>query len=107
MTDHPNALAMPAGITPEKAAQEMVRFWVADNQGASSLYVGGTADTSREPGLWGFILADIAKHVVQAMREKNPEGPDAQALFELIMANFIERLKADPQLSAVITRPGD
>lgn len=107
MTDHPNALSVPDAIGSAATAQEMVRFWVADNQGVSSLFVGGVGDATKEPGMWGFILADLAKHVVQTMREQAPDGPEAQALFEQIMANFIERLKADPTLSAVVMRSGE
>ncbi|NBC20154.1 MAG: DUF5076 domain-containing protein [Alphaproteobacteria bacterium] len=103
MSDHPNALKLPDGVTPGDDAQEMLRFWIANNQPASQLFVGG-ADAAREPGMWGFILADIAKHVVQTLRADNPDGPEAQALLEQIMANFIERLKHDPELAAVVTR---
>ena len=103
MSDHENALKLPAGVTPGDGAQEMLRFWIANNVPASQLFVGG-AESAREPGMWGFILADIAKHVIQTLRAHDPAGPDAQALLEQIMANFIERLKHDPELAGVVTR---
>lgn len=106
MTDHPNSLKVPPAASSASVAQELVRFWIADNQGASSLFVGN-ADPAREPGMWGFILADLVKHVVQTLRTHNPDGPEATALFEEIMANFTERLRHDPHLSAVVTPTKD
>ncbi len=103
MSDHPNALKLPDGVVPGDGAQEMLRFWIANNAPASRLFVGG-AGSAQEPGMWGFILADVAKHVIQTLRTYQPDGPDSQALLEQIMANFVERLKHDPELAAVVTR---
>ncbi len=102
MSNKDNALLIPEAVDGATSAQELVRFWIADNEGASSLKVG-LADPKVEPGMWGFILADIAKHVVQTLRKADPDGPDAQGVFEQIMQNFVERVKHNPELSAVVS----
>lgn len=104
MSEHTKQLSIPPGATNAQQAQELLRFWVADNQDHAQVFIGAADDPKKEPFMWGFILADTFKHVVSAIRESNPEGPGAQRVAEEMMDAFIDRLKANPQLSSLVTK---
>jgi hypothetical protein len=93
-----DSLKIPASVEESGDGVELLRFWVSQNAEQMSLRVGAMGDAEKEPAMWGFILADIARHVMTIMREQNPEGPDAQKLLETMMTGFAERMKANPVL---------
>lgn len=93
------ALDKPKSISADATAQEMVRFWLSENTDHVSLMVGGAANMKEEAPMWGYILADIARHVTKAIRETNPDGPDAKQVMTEIMDGFAERLRQAPELS--------
>ena len=99
MSDKHKALAKPATISADDQAQEFIRFWIANNTDHVSLKVGTAGDPAKEPAMWGFILADIAKHVTKVMRQQDPEGPSANELMEQILGGIAERLRHAPELS--------
>lgn len=99
MSDQLKELSRPEGVESAAKAQEFVRFWIADNKEHVNVLVGTAGDPEKEPAMWGFILADIAKHVTKAMREKSPDGPAAQDIMEQILGGIAERLKHAPELS--------
>ena len=102
-TNH-TALNKPNSINDNADAQEMIRFWLSENTDHVSLMVGGVEDAAKEAPMWGFILADIAKHVTQALRQTNPDGPDATAIMTQIMDGFAERIKHAPILSGTVQK---
>ncbi|WP_300392001.1 DUF5076 domain-containing protein [Henriciella sp.] len=104
MSDNQNSLNVPGSIPPDAEAQEFVRFWIANNTDHVSLKVGLAGDPAKEPAMWGFILADIAKQVTKVLREQDPEGPSAQAIMEQIVGGLYERLKHAPNLSGTVNK---
>lgn len=107
MSDQHKSLSKPSSIPEDAAAQEFVRFWIANNTDHVSLMVGSAGDPKKEPAMWGFILADIAKQVTKVMREQNPDGPVAQEIMSQIMGGMTERLKHAPQLSGKTVKVED
>ena len=99
MSTEKRELKSPPSVEGADIAQEMIRFWIADNTDHVSLRVGEAADPATEPTMWGFILADIAKHVTKVLREQNPDGPAAQEIMEQILGGIGERLKHAPGLT--------
>lgn len=97
-SDH-KELSKPGTIRQDAFAQEMIRFWISNNQDHVSLKVGASGDPEKEPPMWGFMLADIAKHVTRELREENPDGPSAQEIMEQILGGIGERLRHAPDLS--------
>lgn len=98
MSDQHKPLSKPATIAPDADAQEYVRFWIANNQDHVSLLVGNAGDPAKEPAMWGFILADIAKQVTKVMRDQNPDGPSATEIMDQILGGIAGRLKHAPIL---------
>ncbi|WP_158085550.1 DUF5076 domain-containing protein [Henriciella aquimarina] len=107
MSDQHKALSKPGSIPEDAQAQEYVRFWIANNADHASVLVGAAGDAKKEPAMWGFILADIAKQVTKVMREQDPDGPEAQAILEQIMGGMIERLKHAPHLAGTTAKVDD
>ncbi|GGB59545.1 DUF5076 domain-containing protein [Henriciella pelagia] len=104
MSDKHKALSKPDSIRDEADAQEFVRFWVSENNDHVSLLVGQAGDPKAEPAMWGFILADIAKHVIKIMREANPDGPSPNEIMQQILGGISERLRHAPILSGTTTK---
>ena len=104
MTDNHKPLAVPPSLPTDADAQEMIRFWIAGGTDYTSLHIGGAGKPGAEAPMWGFILADIAKHVVTAMRQQDPDGPSAQELMEQILGGLSERLKHSPHLQGTVQK---
>lgn len=98
MSSNPNhhALEVPRAVATAVNAHEMIRFWIADNADHVSLMVGSVEDKSKEPAMWGFIIADIAKHVTECMVQMDPSGKDATTIMTEIMTGFEDRLRHAP-----------
>ena len=99
MSSEHKELSKPGTIQDDAVAQEMIRFWISNNQDHVSLMIGSSGDPEKEPPMWGFMLADIAKHVTRVLREQNPDGPSAQEIMEQILGGIRERLRHAPNLS--------
>jgi hypothetical protein len=56
------ALDPPPIVTRDKAAFELLRVWVAEQGQHVSLRSG----TWEDPFAWGIVLADLARHIVNA-----------------------------------------
>ena len=55
-------LEPPPAVARDKAAFELLRVWVAEQGQLVSLRSGAWED----PFAWGIVLADLARHIVQA-----------------------------------------
>ena len=99
MSSEHKELSKPGTIQDDAVAQEMIRFWISNNQDHVSLMIGSSGDPEKEPPMWGFMLADIAKHVTRVLLEQNPDGPSAQEIMEQILGGIGERLRHAPNLS--------
>lgn len=84
-------LNIPAGVFEEDEGHELVRFWISSGVDHVSLNIG-LFDSSIEPGVWGSVAADIAKHAVNAMMQDEPTRDEA-VLYAEIERAFIDRLK--------------
>ncbi|MFC7377955.1 DUF5076 domain-containing protein [Brevundimonas sp. GCM10030266] len=73
----------PAALEDEKAV-EMARVWVAQQGLHCVLNVGTYRNTGiREAKAWGIMLADMARHVTDALVSNGMEPDAASALSEI------------------------
>lgn len=77
------ALDPPPAATRDKAAFELLRVWVADQGQHVSLRSGAWED----PFAWGIVLADLARHIVNA-ESLNRKDFDSEAFLERILEGF-------------------
>lgn len=82
-------LEIPPEAAEGEEAYEMIRFWIVDGEDVVQMLVGAMGD--EEPKAWGSILADIARHAINAMGQQNP-ALDAQTLRAQIEQGFRERM---------------
>ena len=73
----------PPAATRDKASFELLRVWVAEQGQHVSLRSG----TWEDPFAWGIVLADLARHIVnaEAMHRKDL---DKDAFLERILEGF-------------------
>jgi hypothetical protein len=107
MSTEKRELKAPPSIDGAQSAQEMIRFWIADNTEHVSLRVGDAADPSKEPTMWGFMLADIAKHVTDGFKELHPEGLEKEDIIKEIVTGFLNRIQFGPKSPGDVQKMGD
>jgi hypothetical protein len=83
-------LSIPPGVEGDAGAVELIRFWISGGADHVNLNVGLFA-ADDEPTFWGSIIADIAKHAVNAMMQEDPSR-DEQVLLAQIESGFAQRL---------------
>jgi hypothetical protein len=66
-------LNVPSEVERDAKAREVLRAWVANGGLTCSL----RPDTWGDPSAWGIVLADVARHVANAVRDLNGEEPTA------------------------------
>jgi hypothetical protein len=72
MTDE-QQLPIPEAATDDPKSVEVLRVWVANGE----QHVVIRIDAWKDPGAWGIVLADLAKHVSRAL---DPAAKDKGAL---------------------------
>ena len=82
-------LEVPPLQSPEDAS-EMIRFWIDGADDAVTLNIGSMGDG--EPEQWGMILADIARHAMNGMLQKDPSFSKAD-LVKRIEAGYMGRMR--------------
>ena len=107
MSTEKRELKVPPSLPEDEHGREMVRFWIAGNTDHVSLRVGDVEDPSKEPTMWGFILADIAKHVTDAFKDLHPDGPDKDAIMKELFAGFMNRMQYGPKSPGTVERTPD
>jgi len=107
MSTEKRPLKEPPSIDDTAQAQELIRFWIADNMDHVSLRVGEVTEPEKEPTMWGFILADIAKHVTDAFKELHPDGPEKDLIIKEIVTGFLNRIQYGPKSPGQPTKMGD
>lgn len=65
-------LVIPAEVTRDLRSSEVLRAWVANEGLVCSL----RPDIWDEPANWGILLADVARHVANAVHDLNGSDPD-------------------------------
>ena len=73
----------PPAASRDKASFELLRVWVAEQGQHVSLRSG----TWEDPFAWGIVLADLARHIVNAEALNNKEL-DKEAFFERMLEGF-------------------
>jgi len=66
-----NERPIPEAALLDENSVEMLRVWIADKRLHSSLKVGMYRETMNVPEekAWGRILADVARHIADALKE--------------------------------------
>jgi len=66
-------LNVPVEVEADPKATEVLRAWVA----GGGLVCNLRPSTWPDPGAWGIVLADVARHVANALREDRGDEPSA------------------------------
>ena len=66
----PNELPVPPAAFDDPEAGEMIRVWIAAGGLHCSLNIGRYKPYEREEEAWGTVLADVIRHVSNAMAER-------------------------------------
>jgi hypothetical protein len=74
-------LAVPAQAIVAKEKAELVRIWIADGDQVVTI----SPRLWEDPGAWGLMLVDLAKHVANAYEAKGIKASDALATIRLAM----------------------
>ena len=73
-----NELQKPTGIENDDRAQEMIRFWLANNAPHVTLHLGMWEDAEDsdvdELFAWGNLLSDIAQHIANGFEQSHGWG---------------------------------
>lgn len=70
----------------DQGAAEVLRAWVVGEE----LHCSLNASAFNDPATWGMVLADVARHIAQALHED--EGRDTTATLAAIRAALDEEL---------------
>ena len=76
-------LEPPPAASRDKASFELLRVWVAEQGQHVSLRTG----TWEDPFAWGIVLADLARHIVNAEALHN-KSLDKEAFLERMLEGF-------------------
>jgi hypothetical protein len=79
----PKYLDPPPAASRDKASFELLRVWVAEQGQHVSLRAGAWED----PFAWGIVLADLARHIVNA-ESMQKKDLDKEAFFERMVEGF-------------------
>jgi len=89
--------AIPQAAREDGQAVEMLRVWIAGNQVHCSIKQGldAAAIGLAETGVWGMILADVARQLAtQIAADGSDASPDA--VLGALVGQFIAGLQAAP-----------
>lgn len=71
----------------EAEAMELLRVWVEGD----SLQCTLQADAFDDPGVWGEVLADVVRHIANALTQ---EGTPVESIAERIREVFVEEMRS-------------
>lgn len=74
-------LPKPASAATAQRAIEMARIWIVDKRQDVVI----SSDTWKDPGNWGIMLVDLARHVTEVYAEK---GYDRQEVMRRVKEAF-------------------
>ncbi len=80
-------LEPPPTVHRAARAMELARIWIVDG----NQHVRLSANMWDDPGAWGIMLVDLAKHVANAYEER---GRDRQEVLERILSAFAAELES-------------
>lgn len=87
-----NERPIPNAALEDENAVEMLRVWIASKGLHCSMKVGMYKESTKIPEekAWGILLADVARHLSDALEKKY--ATDRQAALERIRTSFEEEL---------------
>lgn len=94
----------PPAIFESKMAREVLRFWVADGIDHLSLKIDAIASADGDyhgAEIWGSLVADIARHDVNAYEQDFSCEENAEELYALVNRGYNERLAHKAGISVV------
>ena len=80
-----DSLPVPDEALKDKDAQEHLRAWIVNEQLHCSIVVG-----QWEPEIWGMVLGDILRYVVED--EVENRGADPKEVIQKVVASFMNDL---------------
>lgn len=86
-------LVIPAAAQRDENAIQMLSAWVAERGLHSSMNVGMWQENGQnEPRAWGILLADVVRHVANAIQEEygEPSGETAELIVQSLLREFEE-----------------
>lgn len=87
----PSELPIPKEAKKDRRSREMIRAWIAAQGLHCSLRVGMWQEQGiDEPSAWGILLADVTRHVANAMAEDS--GKDVRETIQAIREEFLIEL---------------
>jgi len=101
-------LPIPPEAMSAQHTAEVVRFWVADGTEHVSLALDliQTNDQHHVAEVWGAMLADISRHVVNGLQQSGYED-SPETLHALIQRGFSECLKEKANISGQVFGDGN
>ncbi len=82
-------LAPPPSAEDDPDSVELARTWIVNNGLHCSLNIGGFGEN--EVITWGVLLSDMARHVAEALHQRN--GSDTAANLKAIAEHFNFEIK--------------
>ncbi len=73
---------------PDAESMEVLRAWIIGD----SLQCAIQADAFDDPGSWGAVLADVARHIAGALQQQ--EGAPAEQTVQRILDVFHEEMRS-------------
>jgi hypothetical protein len=73
---------------PNAESMEVLRVWIVGD----SLHCAIQADAFADPGSWGAVLADLARHIASAMHQQ--EGAPVEQTVQRILEAFHDELRS-------------
>lgn len=86
MTQSQRDLPVPATVLEASNARELLRLWTTDAGERVTLRTEGL-----EPGAWGLMLVDVAKHVAHAYAREG--GLSVNDAFVQVVTMFIAEMQ--------------
>lgn len=83
-------LVIPPAAQRDENSIQMISGWIAEHGLHCSLNVGmWEAQGHNEPAAWGIMLADVVRHVANALKNANGSDPTETAL-QIVESLWVE-----------------
>ena len=84
-------LVVPPAAQQDPDAVQMLSAWIAERGLHCTMNVGmWSASGQNEPKAWGILLADVVRHLANALQEQ--QGANQESTIEAVVDSFLEEL---------------
>ena len=98
-------LSIPPAAQRDENAIQMLSAWIAEQGMHCTLNIGMWHEAGRnEPAAWGVLLADVVRHLGNAIQEERGSSADATA--EAIVAALLSELESPTSKATGKFSPG-